>query len=58
VKIFDRSGRIVYTRKGYDNSWGATLNGAPLAEGTYYYTINFGDGAGIKKGFITVIRKK
>ncbi|WP_198315816.1 MBG domain-containing protein [Chitinophaga tropicalis] len=57
VKIFDRSGRLVYTKKGYTNNWGATVNGSPLAEGTYYYIIDFGNGAGIKKGFITVIRR-
>jgi gliding motility-associated-like protein len=57
VKIFDRSGRVVYTKKGYNNNWGATLNGMPLAEGTYYYVIDFGNEAGIKKGFITIVRK-
>jgi gliding motility-associated-like protein len=57
VKVFDRSGRVVYTKKGYTNNWGATLNGVPLAEGTYYYVIDYGNGTGIKKGFITVIRR-
>ncbi|WP_198315817.1 MBG domain-containing protein [Chitinophaga tropicalis] len=57
VKIFDRSGRLVYTKKGYTNNWGATVNGSPLAEGTYYYIIDFGNGAGIKKGFITIVRR-
>jgi gliding motility-associated-like protein len=58
VKIYDRSGRLVYTKKNYDNTWGATLNGSALAEGTYYYIINYGNDTGIKKGFITIIRKK
>lgn len=56
VKIFDRAGRIIYTKKGYNNTWGATLNGSMLAEGTYYYIINLGDGVGMMKGFITVVR--
>jgi gliding motility-associated-like protein len=58
VKIFDRTGRLVYSKKNYDNTWGATLNGAPLAEGTYYYIINYGNDTGIKKGFITIVRRK
>ncbi|SDL38070.1 gliding motility-associated C-terminal domain-containing protein [Pedobacter sp. ok626] len=56
VKIFDRSGRLIYSKKGYDNSWEATLNGAPLAEGTYYYLIDFGTNRAAFKGYITVIR--
>lgn len=56
VKIFDRAGRIVYTKKGYNNTWGATVNGSRLSAGTYYYIINLGDGVGIMKGFITIVR--
>ncbi|MNX58043.1 hypothetical protein D3C86_888720 [compost metagenome] len=56
VKIFDRAGRMMYSKKAYDNTWDATLNGAPLAEGTYYYVIDFGTGRPNIKGFITVTR--
>jgi gliding motility-associated-like protein len=56
VKIFDKSGRMMYSKKGYDNSWDATLNGLPLAEGTYYYVIDFGTNKRVFKGFITVVR--
>ncbi|MNL47088.1 hypothetical protein D3C87_1698550 [compost metagenome] len=56
VKIFDKAGRLVYRKKGYDNSWDATLNGMPLAEGTYYYVIDFGTNRRVFKGFITVVR--
>ncbi|MBB2148916.1 MBG domain-containing protein [Pedobacter gandavensis] len=55
VKIFDRSGRMVYSKKGYDNTWEGTLNGTPLAEGTYYYVIDFGKVTPAKKGFITIV---
>ncbi|WP_438894631.1 gliding motility-associated C-terminal domain-containing protein, partial [Bacillus cereus group sp. BC328] len=27
VKIFDKAGRILYNKKGYDNSWDGTLDG-------------------------------
>ncbi|MBB2149931.1 MBG domain-containing protein [Pedobacter gandavensis] len=57
VKIFDRSGRMVYSKKSYDNSWDGTLNGMPLSEGTYYYVIDFGKNHRIIKGFITIIRE-
>ncbi len=58
VRIVDRAGRLVYSKKNYDNSWDANLRGIPLAEGTYYYIIDFGDGKTIKKGFITILRKQ
>jgi gliding motility-associated-like protein len=57
VKIFDKSGRFIYGKKGYDNSWEGTLNGNPLAEGTYYYVIDFGTSKPRFKGFITIVRE-
>jgi gliding motility-associated-like protein len=57
VKVFDKAGRILYTKKGYDNSWDAMINGRPLDEGTYYYVIDFGTNRLKFKGFITVIRQ-
>jgi gliding motility-associated-like protein len=56
VKVFDKAGRIVYRKKGYDNSWDGTLNGSALVEGTYYYVIDFGTNRRVFKGFITVVR--
>ncbi|MFA6275355.1 MAG: lamin tail domain-containing protein [Pedobacter sp.] len=56
VKIFDRSGRTVYTKKGYDNQWDGTFNGVPLASDTYYYTIDFGTNIAPFKGYITIVR--
>jgi gliding motility-associated-like protein len=56
VKIFDKSGRFIYGKKGYDNSWEGNLNGVPLAEGTYYYSIDFGTSRPGVKGFITITR--
>ncbi|RZL19806.1 MAG: T9SS type B sorting domain-containing protein, partial [Pedobacter sp.] len=56
VTVFDKGGRVVFTAKGYQNSWDATVNGSPLNEGTYYYILDFGDGKGKRKGFITIVR--
>ncbi|AOM79687.1 Ig-like domain-containing protein [Pedobacter steynii] len=57
VKVFDKAGRILYTKRAYDNSWDAMLNGRPLDEGTYYYIIDFGPNTLKFRGFITVIRE-
>jgi len=57
VRIFDKAGRMVYTRKGYDNSWDGTYNGQPLAENTYYYIIDLEAGK-VLKGYITLVRDR
>ncbi|RDC58498.1 hypothetical protein DU508_00385 [Pedobacter chinensis] len=56
LKIFDKAGRILYTKKTYTNDWDGTVNGSPLAEGTYYYIIDLGNGIGTFKGYINIIR--
>jgi len=56
VKIYDRTGRLIYHKKGYQNEWDATINGSPLAEGTYYYIVTFPSGHHTFKGFITIVR--
>lgn len=56
VKVFDKAGRIVYSKQGYANDWNGTYNNSPLSQGTYYYVIDFGAGLGVFKGFITIIR--
>ncbi|RYE11759.1 MAG: T9SS type B sorting domain-containing protein [Sphingobacteriales bacterium] len=59
VKIFDRAGRLLYSKKDYskEGEWTGTLNGLPLAEDTYYYVVDFGAGNPKYKGFITIIRE-
>ncbi|HVI45061.1 MAG TPA: Ig-like domain-containing protein [Chitinophaga sp.] len=56
VRIFDRSGRLIYQRRNYNNEWDGTLNGHPLAEGTYYYTLTVSGSSKVWKGYITIIR--
>lgn len=58
LKIFDRAGRMIYTRRNYSNDWDATVNGQPLAEGTYYYILTIGNGAKTAKGYITIVRDR
>jgi gliding motility-associated-like protein len=57
VTIYDRAGRVVYHRRNYSNDWDGTVNGNPLAEGTYYYILTIKDNGAVK-GFITIIRDK
>jgi gliding motility-associated-like protein len=55
VFIYDRSGRLLYTMKNYNNRWDGKINGRPLATGTYYYIIRFSQQPGVVfKGFITI----
>lgn len=56
VKVFDKSGRVVYSKQNYTNDWNGTYNNAPLSQGTYFYVVEFGAGLGILKGYITIIR--
>ncbi|MEJ6979118.1 MBG domain-containing protein [Pedobacter sp. P351] len=56
VKIFDRAGRLLYSQKNYTDQWDGTLNGSPLAQDTYYYVVDFGQGIPQKKGFVSIIR--
>lgn len=58
VSIFDKGGRKLLEVKRYNNDWDGTLNGSPLAEGTYYYVIDFGPGQAPLKGFITILRNR
>ncbi|SMC48537.1 MBG domain-containing protein [Pedobacter africanus] len=56
VKVFDKAGRLVFGKKAYDNTWDGTYNGVPLAEGTYYYIVDFGNRTRVFKGYITIVR--
>ncbi|WP_207428054.1 YDG domain-containing protein [Pedobacter sp. SYSU D00535] len=56
VKIFDRAGRLLYSKTNYTSEFNGTFEGSPLAEDTYYYIVDFGPGAEKIKGFITIVR--
>jgi gliding motility-associated-like protein len=53
--VFDRYGISVYHKFGYAK-WDGTLNGVPLAVGTYYYIINPGQGLAPISGWLLIIR--
>ena len=56
VKIYDRNGKEIYSKKNYTNDWDGTFQGSPLGEGTYYYIVDFGTGHPQFKGFVSVVR--
>lgn len=58
VKIFDKSGRVIFNVRNYQNNWNGQLNGSVLHEGAYYYIINLGSGTRPKVGYITLFSNK
>jgi len=56
VTVFDKGGRVVYYKRGYNNEWDGTLNGKPLAEGAYYYVVDLGPNHRKFRGYISIIR--
>jgi len=61
LQIFDRWGSIVYDYNNKGNYipiwWDGTMNGNPVPEGVYYYTIDYNDGSTKPiSGFIQLIR--
>ena len=57
VKVFDKAGQVVYTKRGYNNEWDGSLNGKKLKEDAYLYIIKFNkDGVLPIRGYITIVR--
>ena len=63
VMLFDRWNVLVYEATGYDNStvsWSGESNSgigsSDLPSGTYFYSIDLGDGSDLLKGFIILKR--
>jgi gliding motility-associated-like protein len=44
LQIFNSWGQLVYQAQNYDNSWaGTNIDGIPLAEGAYYFVLEYPD---------------
>jgi gliding motility-associated-like protein len=61
VNVFDRYNNLIFVMNGYDNdqnSWSGQINHSMIRgsakEGTYYYTLNLGDGSGLMSGYIVL----
>ena len=64
VQIFDRYNNLIYEMSGYNNKdiiwYGQTNKGLfvkEVPEGTYFYTLNLGDGGSLLSGFI-ILKKE
>jgi gliding motility-associated-like protein/uncharacterized repeat protein (TIGR01451 family) len=62
LKVFNRYGALVYSKKNYENDWDGTANvsgvinrGDMLPTGTYFYVIDTGDGM-VKNGWLSIMR--
>lgn len=65
VKIYNRSGQLIWASKGYDHPWQGNHKSGQVIPGTYYYTIDLGVNVlnstdtqcpSIYTGFIQVIK--
>ncbi|MDP3469452.1 MAG: MBG domain-containing protein [Daejeonella sp.] len=55
LKVFDKSGTVVYAKINYRNEWKGERNGMPLPTGTYYYLLEFNQGKERVKGFVLIL---
>ena len=59
LTILNRWGKVVYKTDSYSNDWnGVNKNGKTLADGTYYYLINYNNAEQEKSGFINILNTK
>ncbi len=56
LDIYNRYGKLVYTKVGYMNDWDGTNQGEKLPDATYYYKLDLGDGSNPYKGSVSIIR--
>jgi gliding motility-associated-like protein len=55
VKVYSRSGKLVYANSNYNNLWDGMSNGNPVPEGAYYFIIKT-QNAGEMKGTVNIVR--
>lgn len=59
VNVYNRYGHLLYSNPNYTNTWEGTINGKPLPDGTYYYSVKYTliNGRIIEqKGDVTILR--
>ncbi len=56
VRVFTRSGQLVFESFGYNTPWDGRYRGTDLPFGTYYYVIETGGGRKPQTGYVTIIR--
>ena len=58
VSVYERSGRRVFNEKSYKNTWNGSYKGTLLAEGAYFYVIEYGNGIPALKGALNILYKQ
>ncbi|MGD2033774.1 MAG: gliding motility-associated C-terminal domain-containing protein [Bacteroidales bacterium] len=56
VVIFNTWGNQLFSSDGYTEPWDGKYNGRDLPSGTYYYTIDPGDGSEVLSGPVSIVR--
>ena len=57
VMVYDKAGRVVFAKRGYNSEWDGTVNGKKLKEDAYFYVIKFNkDGALPIRGYVSIVR--
>ncbi|HMO60997.1 MAG TPA: PKD domain-containing protein [Ferruginibacter sp.] len=56
VRVFNRSGQMVFESLGYNTPWDGNYKGKPLPFGTYYYVIETGGGRQPRTGYVTILK--
>lgn len=58
VQVYNRWGNLVFEQSGYTNAaaWNGQWKGKDLPDGTYFYLIELGDGAGRMSGWLEILR--
>ena len=59
VNVFNRYGNKIFEAAPYDNNtnaWDGTWEGKPLPDGTYFYTVDPGNGQEVLTGFVVLKR--
>jgi gliding motility-associated-like protein len=55
VKVYGRTGKLVFSMTNYDNQWNGTSDGKPLPEGAYFFIIKT-ENAGTVTGTVNIVR--
>ncbi len=55
ITVFNREGNVLAVFRDYANDWRGTIGADPLAEGTYFYVIDLGNGE-TRSGYLQLTR--
>jgi gliding motility-associated-like protein len=56
LTVFNRFGQKVFQNKNTNIAWDGVFKGAPLAAGSYVYSISLHQFPGTLKGTVTIVR--